>query len=306
MGLFDLFSNDSAEKARDLANAGATKGYADLSGLYGQGRDALTGAFSQGRDALTGAIGQGTNAITGAYGQGRNALNQNFGAAGDLYKNLLTSYAPGATAYGNVSGANGAAGSAKAYDDFLHSGAYGGFNFANDAGLQAIARQHAAAGNAASGNADTDAAKFTTGLAGQTWKDYQGGLLPYLQGTANATAGAAGVATGLGSGLNANYGAEGNAINSNYGTLGTGLNANYGAEGTGLNSSYQGQGGAANTTATTIGNNNAGAELNNYKVGANIWNGLMGAGNFLAGGAGGQGGIGGLATNAKSLFSAFA
>jgi hypothetical protein len=38
-----------------------------------------------------------------------------------------------------------------------------------------------------------------------------------------------------------------------------------------------------------IGNNNAGAELNNYKVGANIWNGLMGGANFLAGGAGGQG-----------------
>jgi hypothetical protein len=43
-----------------------------------------------------------------------------------------------------------------------------------------------------------------------------------------------------------------------------------------LNSSYTNQGNAANTTQTTIGNNNAAAEMNNYKVGANQLNGLMG------------------------------
>ena len=42
-----------------------------------------------------------------------------------------------------------------------------------------------------------------------------------------------------------------------------------------------GQGGAANTTQTTIGNNNAGAEMNNYKVGANQLNALMGVGQWL-------------------------
>lgn len=237
MGLFDLFSNDSAEKARDLANAGATKGYADLSGLYGQGRDALT---------------------------------SNFGYAGDLYKNLITSYAPGAKAYGDATGANGSDGYARAKTNFQTDPGYG---FQMDQGLQALQRTHAAAGNLSSGNADADTLKFATGLADQSYGNYVSRLAPYLGAEGTATAGAAGVATGLG---------------------------------TGLNQSFQGQGTAANTTATTIGNNDAGAELNNYKVGANLWNGLMGGANFLAGGAGGQGGAGGLLKNAKSLFSAFA
>jgi len=236
MGLFDLFSNDSAEKARDFANAGATKGYADLSGLYGQGRDALT---------------------------------SNFGQAGDLWKNLITSYAPGAQAYGDAVGANGRDGYTRAKTNFQTDPAY---QFQMDQGLQALNRTHAAAGNLNSGNADADAIKFGTGLADQSYGSYVSRLLPYFTGQGVATGGASNVATGLG---------------------------------TALNSSFQGQGGAANTTDTTIGNNNAGAELNNYKVGANMWNGLFGGANFLAGGAGGQGGAGGLATNAKSLFSAF-
>lgn len=237
MGLFDLFSNDSAEKARDFANAGATKGYTDLSGLYGDGRD---------------------------------ALKTNFGAAGDLYKNLFTSYAPGANAYGDASGANGPAGYTRATANFQ---ANPGYKFQMNQGLQALDRTHAAAGNLNSGNADADTLNFATGLADKSYGGYVAGLLPYLGGQAGAVAGAAGVDTGLG---------------------------------TALNSSFQGQGGAANTTATTIGNNNAGAELNNYKVGANMWNGLMGGANFLAGGSGGQGGAGGLMKNATSLFSAFA
>jgi hypothetical protein len=237
MGLFDLFSNDSAEKARDMANAGATAGYGQLSDLFGQGRDALT---------------------------------SNFGAAGDLYKSLLTSYAPGASAYGDATGANGAAGYARAKTNFQTDPGYG---FQMDQGLQALQRTHAAAGNLSSGNADADSLKFATGLADQSYGSYVQRLAPYLAGQSTATAGAAGVDTGLG---------------------------------TGLNQSYQAQGGAANTTQTTIGNNNAGAELNNYKVGANLWNGIMGGMNFLAGGAGGQGGAGGLAKNASSLFSAFA
>lgn len=237
MGLFDLFSNDSAEKARDMANAGATAGYGQLSDLYGKGRDALT---------------------------------SNFGAAGDLYKNLITSYAPGAKAYGDATGANGADGYTRAKTNFQTDPGYG---FQMDQGLQALQRTHAASGNLASGNADADTLKFATGLADQSYGNYVSRLAPYLTGEATATAGAAGVDQNLG---------------------------------TALNQSYQGQGGAANTTQTTIGNNNAGAELNNYKVGSNLWNGIMGGLNFAAGGAGGQGGASGLMKNATSLFSAFA
>jgi hypothetical protein len=99
MGLFDLFSNDTAEKARDEANAGATAGYNQLSDLYGQGRNAIT---------------------------------TNYGAAGDLYKGLLSSYAPGAQAYGDATGANGATGYARAKSNFQTDPGYG---FQMDQGL---------------------------------------------------------------------------------------------------------------------------------------------------------------------------
>lgn len=233
MGLFDLFSNDNAEKAARDANAGATAGYNQLSDLYGQGRT---------------------------------ALNTNFGNAGDLYKNLFTSYAPGANAYGDAVGANGAGGYTRATANFQ---ANPGYKFQMDQGLQALDRTHAAAGNLSSGNADADTLNFATGLADKSYGSYVSGLAPYLSGQAGAVSGAAGVDTGLGTALNTNF---------------------------------TGQGTAANTTQTTIGNNNAGADLNNYKVDANLWNGLMGGVNFLSGTTSGAGG---LAKNATSLFSAF-
>jgi hypothetical protein len=228
MGLFDLFSNDTAEKARDMANAGATAGYSQLSDLYGQGRGALT---------------------------------DNYGKASNLYSGLINSTGAGAKAYGDASGANGVAGLQSAMDTFKNSGQYGNYGFALDQGLSALNRTHAAAGNLSSGNADTDSMKYATGLAGQTYNNYLSGLSPYLGANSSAVSGAAGVDAALGSGLN---------------------------------TSYTNQGNAANTTQTTIGNNNAAAEMNNYKVGANQLNGLMGLGSLAMGGLGGVGGLGGL------------
>lgn len=215
-----------------MANAGVTAGYGQLSDMFGQGRDALT---------------------------------TNYGNASNLFKNLITSYAPGSQAYGDAVGANGADGYARAKTNFQTDP---GYQFQLDQGLQALQRQHAAAGNLASGNADTDAMKFATGLADQSYGNYVSRLAPYLSGTQTATFGQAGVDTGLGNALN---------------------------------SSFQGQGTAANTAQTAIGNNNAGAEMNNYKVGANLWNGLMGGLNFIGGG-----GLTNAVNTGKSLFSAFA
>lgn len=228
MGLFDLFSNDTAENARDMANAGATAGYNQLSDLYGQGRNALT---------------------------------TNYNNASSLYTPLIASTAAGAKAYGDASGANGTAGLQSAMDTFKNSGQYGTYGFTLGQGIQALDRTHAAAGNLASGNADTDTLNYATGLAGKTYSDYLSGLSPYLGANSSAVAGAAGIDTGLGNALN---------------------------------QSYQGQGGAANTTQTTIGNNNAAAEMNNYKVGANQLNGLLGLGSLASGAIGGAGGLGGL------------
>jgi len=226
MGLFDLFSNDDAEKAAQMANAGATAGYTDLSKLFDQGRSDLT---------------------------------TNFGNAGDLYKNLITSYAPGSSAYADASGANGAAGLARATTNFKSSPIYGQYGFTLDQGLQALNRTHAAAGNLNSGNADTDTLNYATNLANNTYSSYLSGLSPYLNLTSNATMGAANVDTGLGTAL------------------------------AGIDTA---QGNAANNTQTTIGNNNAGAEMNNYKVSGNLWNGIMGAASLAAGGLGGVPGLG--------------
>lgn len=200
MGLFDLFSNNTAETAANQRNQGLQAGYDQLSGLYQSGRD---------------------------------QIGQNYGNASNLYSNLLGSNTAGANAYGDASGANGAAGYGRAQQNFQ---ANPGYQFQMDQGLQALNRTHAAAGNLNSGNADADALKFGTGLANQSYSGYLAGLQPYLGGQQAATAGAAGVDTGLGNQLNANL---------------------------------TGQGTAANANQTAQGASSAAATMNNYNVGAN-------------------------------------
>lgn len=232
MGLFSLFSNDDAEQAARDRNAGLQQGY---------------------------------NALSDLYGQGRTALQQGYDKASSYYAPLVASTTAGANAYGDASGANGTAGLQRAMDTFKNSGQYGNFGFALTNGLQALDRTHAAAGNLASGNADTDTLNYATGLANNTYNSYLSGLQPYLGANNSAVSGAAGVATG-----------EGNA----------------------LNSSYQGQGNAANANYTGQGASTAAADMNNYNVGSNIFGAITGLGGLALGGLGGSGGIG-------SLFSAF-
>jgi hypothetical protein len=210
MGLFDLFSNDTAEEAAQQRNAGLQQGYDALSGLYGQGRDALTSAY---------------------------------GKASDIYAPLVASTTAGANAYGDASGANGVAGLQRGMDTFKNSGQYGTYGFSLGEGLQALDRTHAAAGNLSSGNADTDAMRYATGLADKTYSSYLSGLQPYLGANSNAVSGAAGLQTGLGNGLNM---------------------------------SYQGQGNAANANYTGQGASNAAATMNEYQVGANTLNAITG------------------------------
>lgn len=201
MGLFDLFSNDTAEEAAAQRNAGLQKGYDALSSSYGQGRDALT---------------TGANTASGLWGN----LSSSWGGQANPY-------AGGAAAYGDASGANGAEGLRKATENFKNSGQYGAYGFSLDQGLQGLSRAHAAAGNLSSGNADTDSMKYASGLAGQQYNNYLQGLNPYLglqaqdrgqqrQLETTATAGQAGAATGLASGLAGLFQNQGNAGNANY------------------------------------------------------------------------------------------
>lgn len=184
---------------------------------------------------------QGYNALSDQYAAGRNALTTNYGKASDLYSGLINSTGAGAKAYGDASGANGVAGLQSAMDTFKNSGQYGNYGFSLDQGLQALNRTHAAAGNLSSGNADTDTLKYATGLANSTYGSYLSGLQPYLGANSSAVAGAAGVDTGLGSALN---------------------------------QSYQGQGNAANANYTGQGASNAAADMNNYNISQNMWNGI--------------------------------
>lgn len=207
----------------------------------------------------------GYGQLSDLYSQGNNALTTNYGNASSLYAPLVASTGAGATAYGNASGANGTAGLKQAMSDFQNSGQYGNYGFSLTQGLQALDRTHAAAGNLNSGNADTDTLNYATGLANNTYNSYLSGLQPYLGANASAVSGAAGIDTGLGNALNANDIAQGNA---------------------------------ANTAQTTMGNNTAGATLNNYKVGSNILGAITGIGGLI-------GGTGGLAKGLSGLFSGF-
>lgn len=265
MGLFDLFSNDTAEQAAAQRNQGLQQGY-----------DALSTTFGQGRDALTSSLGQGRDAATSAYGN-----------AGNIYQGLgqyfQQQYGGGAQAYGDATGANGAAGFGRAQSNFQSDP---GYQFQMDQGLQALQRTHAAAGNLASGNADADTLKYSQGLADQSYGNYVSRLAPYLQL----------------SGAGATTAAAGQADASSH--LGNTLNTNYTAQGTGLNADYTAQGQAANANYTGQGASNAAATMNNYNVGANQLSALMGVGGLALGAMGGGAGSG-LTSGLGSLFGSF-
>lgn len=179
---------------------------------------------------------QGYTDLSGQYDAARGAINTGANTATALYQPLINSTGAGATAYGNASGANGAAGLKTAMGDFQNSGQYGNFGFSLTNGLQALDRTHAAAGNLNSGNADTDTLNYATGLANSTYNSYVAGLQPYLGANQGAVAGAAGVATG---------------------------------QGTALANTDVAQGNAANANQTAQGASNAAATMNNYQIGQN-------------------------------------
>lgn len=233
MGLFDLFSNDTAEKAAQQRNEGLQKGYDALSTTFGQGRDALTSNFAAGRDAATANYGDAKNLYAGLG----NYFQQQYGG--------------GAQAYGDATGANGAEGFDRAQTNFRSDP---GYTFQMDQGQQALNRSHAAAGNLSSGNADTDTLKFSQGLADQSYGSYVSRLAPYLQlaGSGAATAAAGGASASA--------------------NLGNTLNTSYGAQGTGLNTSFMGQGTAANANYTGQGASDAAATMNNYNIAQNQMN----------------------------------
>lgn len=144
-------------------------------------RGARTGAI-WGADRLTENQGNVLGQLDAGYGLADNYLNQ----AGDAYSDLAARGLPGLGQYDKLT-----LGSA---DDIQrHLEGTGGYQFNMGQGLQALTRARAAGGMLNSGNTDTDAMSFASGLASNTLNSERQALLPYVGMYQQGTAGQAGV-----------------------------------------------------------------------------------------------------------------
>lgn len=171
--------NTGLNRATTTTTAGANSANAYLGNnydLYGNLRPAGNAILDQGRADSLAALGQA-------------------GAAYDPLTNLAGEYGRGRSLYQDSLGINGATGNQNAVNAFQ---AGPGYEFTRDQGLEALNRRRAAAGMLNSGNADIDAIRFGTGLANQTYGDWQNRLAgfvnPELSATSGAASGRAGVA----------------------------------------------------------------------------------------------------------------
>ncbi len=219
MGLFDIFSSDSGEKA-------AQQGYnAQASGI---------------KDAQA--------SLEKGQKRGIRAINTGVSQAAPLYQNLINAGNQGITQYGNLVGLNGADAANAANQ------ASPGYQFQLSQGLDALDRQHAAAGSLNSGNGGADAIKYAEGLASQDYFNRLNALQPYFGLGQNAASGLAGTYT--------------NAAN-NKANIFTGTAANLA------------------TQSNNLGN--AGYQLAQNKFGAqqsadqNLWGAILGVGQLASG-----------------------
>lgn len=193
MGLFDSISGAAATRAarnnRQAIQGGLTAGTQSLANGY-DAAGAILGT-RDGGSALS-ALGQGFDQargdVAGQYGQTQGLLSQ----IGQSYQPMIQG---GGAAYGgylDATGANGAAGSERATENFR---AAPGYEFARDQGLDSIMRTASARGGLAGGNTTADMLRFSTGLADQTYQQYVGNLGNAAQSYGT---GLAGQAAGLG------------------------------------------------------------------------------------------------------------
>lgn len=223
MGLFDIFNTNDQQAAANSQIAGLNAGYGQLSNIVGNANNNVANSVASSTSPFL------TNLKQGQAGQ---------------------------TAYANATGANGAAGTQQAIQNFQASP---GYQFSVDQAMQNILRGQEATGQAASGATNMDINQQVQGLANQQWQNYIQNLSPFLN-TSNAAAQGNAAATMQGAGL------------TNQNNL-TQANAAYG-------------------TQAGIGNANAAANLAGLNASANMWNlagsalsGLTGAiGMFADGG----------------------
>lgn len=174
-----------------MAGAGGTRrGTMYASGLLENNMPKVLGELETGYDTSRGLIGQGRDAAMGYLGQG-----------GDLYAGMRTNAQPGMDRYAALT-----TGSPTAMNAALQ--ATPGYQFSMDQGIQALNRRRAAGGMLNSGNADTDAIAFGSGLASQTLGAERAALMPYLGMYQGGVQGGAGNFGQMANTATGTYGAE--------------------------------------------------------------------------------------------------
>lgn len=203
------------------------------------------------------------------YARGADA----YGKAGGIFGNLATEYGKGSALYQDALGVNGADGTTRARSAFTASP---GYTFNMDQGMEALQRARAVNGTLASGNADTDAMKFASGLASSEYGNWLNGLKGLDAERFAASTGQAGT-----------FGQMGNLA----GTIGA----------------------AKGNIAYNSGVTNAGLVMDGYKAkqqqAQNELGGILGIANIFSGGLGALAGngnaIGNIGKNLSSAFSIF-
>jgi hypothetical protein len=177
------------DRAEDAFRTGANSANSYLTGnygLYGDQRGAGTAILDRGRaDSLA-----SLDADRGYYDP-LAGLGAKYGDATSLYLDSI--------------GVKGAEGNARAQNAFQ---AGPGYQFALDQGVNALNRRRAAAGMLNSGNADVDALTYGTGLANQTYGDWQNRLQGFVNPELTATSGAATGRAGIGTNIANMIGAD--------------------------------------------------------------------------------------------------
>lgn len=139
-------------------------------------------AFVQGEKFLN----DNERRVFGFLDDGLGKANNAFQAGLGYYEPLADRYNAGSSLYADAIGLGGAAGTQRAQDAFS---AGPGYQFSFDQGLQALNRRRAAGGMLNSGNADTDAINYGSGVANQAYDSWLGRLQNY-DALGLATAGA--------------------------------------------------------------------------------------------------------------------
>lgn len=214
MGIFtDLFSTQPAQDAAAAKTAGLTTANTNSSADLTAGQ--------AGADAL--------------YGQAQGA-----------YAPLVASTGAGSSAYGDATGANGAAGLARAKANFQSDPGYSG---GLTTGIDQVNRTAAARGDLGGGNTSADEIKFASDYDANKYGSYVSSLAPYL-------------------------GANGSAVAGQAGTYSQQAGADLGVAGQKATNDYN--------TASGIGNANAQAALAPYSASSNFWGALAGGAKLAA------------------------